>query len=133
MRFSEIRGHEDIKKAFIGMADRGRIPNAILMHENEGGGALALALAFMQYVNCKERTGGDSCGHCASCHQNSKIIFPDIHFTFPITTGTKVSGEASKLICDNFAAYWKELVLKNPYFLENELSSALIVFCYRRL
>lgn len=125
MRFSDIRGHEDIKKAFIGMADRGRIPNAILMHENEGGGALALALAFMQYVNCKERTGGDSCGHCASCHQNSKIIFPDIHFTFPITTGTKVSGEASKLICDNFAAYWKELVLKNPYFLENELSSAL--------
>lgn len=125
MRFCDIRGHEDIKKAFIGMADSGRIPHAILMHENEGGGALALALAFMQYINCSNRSDGDSCGLCASCNQNSKIIFPDIHFSFPITTGTKVSGEVGKLVCDQFAPYWKELVLKNPYFLENELSAAL--------
>ena len=125
MKFSDIRGNEDIKKAFVGMADSGRIPHAILMHENDGGGALALALAFMQYVNCGQRSGGDSCGHCPSCNQNSKLIFPDIHFTFPITSGTKVSGEVGKLVCDQFVRYWRELVVKNPYFLENELSSAL--------
>ena len=86
MKFSDIRGNEDIKKAFVGMADNGRIPHAILMHENDGGGALALALAFMQYVNCGQRSGGDSCGHCPSCNQNSKLIFPDIHFKASVST-----------------------------------------------
>lgn len=107
------------------MADRDKIPHAILMYENEGCGALPLALSFLQYVNCKNRHDGDSCGHCPACNQSSKLIFPDTHFTFPITSGTKVSGEAGKLVCDQFSPYWKELVLKNPYFLENELSSAL--------
>lgn len=125
MKFSDIRGNEDIIKVFKGMADKDKIPHAILMYENEGCGALPLALAFMQYVNCKNRKEGDSCGVCASCNQNAKLIFPDIHFTFPITTGTKVSGEAGKLVCDQFAPYWKELVINNPYFLENELSAAL--------
>ena len=125
MKFSDIRGNEDIKKAFVGMVDSGRIPHAILMYENDGCGALPLALAFMQYINCKNKENGDSCGVCPSCNQNSKLIYPDIHFTFPVTSGSKVSGEVGNLECSQFSEYWRDLVLKNPYFLENELPIAL--------
>lgn len=139
MRFSDIPGNETVKKALVGMADSGRIPHAILMHENKGGGALALALAFLQYLNCDARRPGeglamedgvqsptgDSCGVCPNCKRNSKLIYPDIHFTFPITTGGNVSGEAKNLVCDMFAEYFRALAVKNPYFLENELYAAL--------
>lgn len=125
MKFSDIIGNEDIKKALVGMADSGRVPHAMMMYENEGGGALALALAFIQYLNCPNRHDGDSCGECPSCNQNRKLIYPDVHFTFPITTGTKVSGEAKSLVCDMFVNHWRELVIQNPYFLENEMNAAL--------
>ena len=38
------------------MADSGRVPHAMLFYENEGCGGLALALAFIQYLNCKTVT-----------------------------------------------------------------------------
>ncbi|MBQ2527082.1 MAG: hypothetical protein II542_09605 [Bacteroidales bacterium] len=125
MRFKDIIGNDNVVKALVGMADSGRVPHALMMYENDGGGALAIALAFISYLNCKDRHDGDSCGECASCNQTDKLIFPDLRFTFPITSGTKVSGEVSKLTCDNFVPYWRELVSANPYFLENELSTAL--------
>lgn len=124
-RFADIPGNGNVKKALAGMVDSGRIPHAILMYENDGCGALMLAQTFMQYANCTDRHDGEPCGKCPSCNQFSKMIYPDLHYTFPITTGTKVSGEAKNLVCDMFAPYWRELVLGNPYFLESELSSAL--------
>lgn len=125
MRFADIRGNAQVKEALRGMADSGRVPHAILMHEDEGGGALPLAMAFLQYLNCREPHDGDSCGSCPSCIQTGKFIYPDTHFTFPITTGGKVSGEAKSLVCDNFKEYFRALAVENPYFLENELYSAL--------
>ena len=123
--FADIVGNEQIKQAYDGMADSGRVPHAILMEENEGCGALVLAQAFLQYLNCHHRSGGDACGNCTSCHQHGKWIYPDVRYTFPITSGSKVSGEVKNLTCDDYAKYWRELCLSNPYFLESELSEAL--------
>ncbi len=125
MRFSDITGNEQAVSALRGMVDSGRVPHALMMYENEGGGALALALAFLQYLNCQHRSGGDSCGECPSCRQSAKLIYPDIHFSFPVTSGTKVSGVVKDLVCDMYAPYWRELVTSNPYFLESEMDAAL--------
>lgn len=136
MRFADIRGNANVVDALRRMADSGRVPHAIMFHENEGGGALAMVQAFMQYLNCRNHTGGgvnmlgetepgDSCGICPSCNQTSKFIHPDIRYTFPISSGSKVSGEVSKLTCTDYAPYWRELVTANTYFIESELSSAL--------
>ncbi|MBQ3917384.1 MAG: DNA polymerase III subunit delta, partial [Bacteroidales bacterium] len=84
MRFKDIIGNDNVVKALVGMADSGRVPHALMMYENDGGGALAIALAFISYLNCKDRHDGDSCGECASCNQTDKLIFPDLRFTFPI-------------------------------------------------
>ena len=72
-------------EAMVSMADSGRIAHAVLLYENEGSGALPLALAYLQYLNCEHRSGGDSCGQCPSCRQMEKLIHPDVHFVFPVT------------------------------------------------
>ena len=46
MRFADIAGYETLKKALAGMADSGRVAHAMLLYENDGCGALALALAY---------------------------------------------------------------------------------------
>lgn len=125
MRFADIIGMDDLKKALCGMVDSGRVPHAMLLYENDGGGALPLVLAFLQYLHCRQHEGGDSCGNCITCRQHARLIYPDIRFTFPVTSGTKVSGAVKDLTCDLFLPYWRELVLENPYFIENDLSAAL--------
>lgn len=117
MKFGDVIGNADVKKALVRMADSGRVPHAMIFHENEGCGALALAVAFLQYLNCKSSGDGDSCGTCPVCNQISKLIHPDIHFVFP------VAGE--KVTSDNFLTQWRELFARNPYFMENELYEAL--------
>jgi len=118
-----ITGNEDIRKALVGMVDEDRVPHAIMFYENDGCGALALALDFLQYLHCAHRSGGRPCGTCPACNKTSKLIHPDVHFVFPVTSGSKVSGD--KLTSEAYLKYWRELVLANPYFLEDELSTAL--------
>ena len=45
MKFSDVIGNAEVKAALVRMADSGRIPHAIMFHENEGCGALALIVA----------------------------------------------------------------------------------------
>lgn len=125
MQFSKIQGNQDVKNALCEMAASGRIPHAIMFYENDGCGALAMILAFLQKILCHQPSGSDSCGECPSCNKVEKLIHPDIHFTFPITTGSKVSGAVKDLTCDMYIKWYRELLIKNPYFLENELGSAL--------
>ncbi len=106
------------------MADSGRVPHAMLFYENEGCGGLALALAFIQYLNCSCRQDGDSCGKCPSCIRMAKLIHPDVHFVYPVTGGAKADS-SSKPTSDTYINHWRGLALKNPYFLENDLWRAL--------
>ena len=55
MTFSQVQGNEEVKKVLAGMVDAGRVPHAILFHEDDGGGAFPLALSFLQYLFCKHR------------------------------------------------------------------------------
>ena len=50
-RFADIPGNENAKRAFLNMADSGRGPHALMLHENDGSGAIALVLTFLQYLN----------------------------------------------------------------------------------
>ena len=42
MSYDDIKGNEAVKEALDGMLSSGRIPHAILFHEDDGGGALVL-------------------------------------------------------------------------------------------
>ena len=87
------------------MVESGRIPHAMLFHENDGGGAFPLILDFLD-----ELYGNNP--------RVRKLIHPDIHFVFPVAGPDKpVSGQ--------FIRPWRELLLSNPCFFENELYSAI--------
>ena len=123
MRFADIPGNDGLKKTLVAMADSGRVGHAMLLFENEGCGALPLALAYIQYLNCTGRKNGDSCGECSSCRQMSKLVYPDAHFIFPVNTSRKV--DVSKPVSESFLPLWRDMVLKNPYFIESEFYTAL--------
>jgi len=124
MRFADIEGNESVKAALTGMVDSGRIPHAIMFHENDGGGAIGMCLAFLQYLNCHGRSAGDSCGSCPSCNKVTKLIHPDIHFVFPVAGGSIISS-GSKPTSLSYVKQWRELVLSNPFFTESDLNEAL--------
>ena len=127
MKFADILGNEKAVNALKSMADGSRVAHAMLLYENDGGGALPLALAYLQYLNCEHKIDGDSCGECPSCRQISKLIYPDVHFVFPVNTGSKSSSSVrvATLTSEYYLDYWRELALKNPYFIENDLIEAI--------
>ena len=48
MKFSDIKGHDDVKRRLRDMADSDRIPHALLLEGEEGIGKLQMALTFAQ-------------------------------------------------------------------------------------
>ncbi len=94
------------------MADINRIPHALLLLGMPGSGGLALALAFAQYVLCENKQEDDACGICRGCLKTSKLIHPDLHFSFP-TVGTNVTS-------DHFLDNWRQAIAENPYFDVNQ-------------
>ena len=89
------------------MAESGRIPHAMLFHENDGGGAFPLVIDFLDAVY----------GHNPRV---KKLIHPDIHFVFPVAGPSE-----KKPVSDQFLGPWRELLQENPCFFENELYTAL--------
>lgn len=101
----EVYGNKEVAAALHSMVESGRIPHAILFHEDDGGGAFPLVLNFLEEVY-----GGSP--------RVQKLIHPDIHFVFP------VAGEKNP-VSAQFAEPFRELLLAKPYFFESELYSAI--------
>ncbi len=116
MLFSEIIGQNDIKKRLIRTVTEQRIPHAQLFRGNEGVGKLALSIAYAQYICCENRGENDSCGVCPSCVKYKKMAHPDLHFVFPVI---KPTGKSS-VVCDDFIAEFRTMVLEKRYFSVNE-------------
>ena len=108
MRFADIIGQSALKRHLAESIDRGRISHAQLFTGAAGTGALPLAIAYAQYLNCPNRSGGDSCGVCPSCQQISALAHPDVHFVFPVNKQGKKSGEV--VLSSDFMPLWREIV-----------------------
>ena len=116
MLFSDIIGQQEVKTQFARTVTEQRIPHAQLIRGPEGIGKLGLAIAYAQYICCENRTAKDSCGICPSCVKYKKLAHPDLHFVFPTI---KPAGKSS-VVCDDFIAEFRQMVLKSPYFGVNE-------------
>lgn len=115
MKFADIIGQQALKRHLAESIDRGRISHAQLFTGAAGTGALPLAIAYAQYLNCPNRKDGDSCGVCPSCQQISQLAHPDIHFVFPVNKQGKKSGEA--VLSSDFMPLWREMMADtNGYF-----------------
>ena len=112
MFFKDVVGQEALKKRLIQSVQDERISHAQLFSGPTGTGKVAMAIAYAQYISCKNRTATDSCGVCPSCHKYQKLTHPDLHFVFPIFN----SKNFNKPVSDDFLPQWREMVLNNPYF-----------------
>ena len=119
MRFSDIQGNDEVKRTLTTMVDSGRIPHALMFHEDEGSGGFALAQAFLGYLFSHAYENEAELGRV------SKMIHPDIHYVFPLNTGTKVTGKIDELNPDRFMEWFRELALAKPDFLESDLYDAI--------
>jgi len=111
MLFKEIIGHGQLKQSMINTINEGRISHAQLFLGAEGSGALPLALAYIQYLFCANKTETDSCGKCSQCHRIAKLSHPDVHFVYPVALSKEKGVEKSS---DVFRE-WTEAFLNDPY------------------
>lgn len=110
MQFKEIIGQETIKQQLIQTVAENRVSHAQLFLSCEGSGALPLAIAYAQYINCLEPTPQDSCGHCSSCRKYERYIHPDLHFSYPFFAVKNVKMAVDVL------EEWRQMLLEDPYF-----------------
>jgi DNA polymerase-3 subunit delta' len=113
MRFSDIIGFDALKRQLIQSVVSDQIAHAQLFLGPEGGPNLALALAFSSYINCQNRTDHDSCGECNACKKNSKLVHPDLHFAFPVSSTKNIP--AKDAISVKFLSEWRNFVIQDPY------------------
>ncbi len=110
MRFADIIDNSDAVDALRKMVDSNRIPHAMLISGPSGIGKMQLARAFAAYLNCQNRTDGDSCGVCPACRRIEAGNNPDIHYIYPI-----VKAKSSQPVSTDFLPQWHQLLKDSPY------------------
>lgn len=101
----QVYGNTEVQNALSQMVESGHIPHAMLLHQDDGGSAFPLVLNFLEQLY-----GGNP--------RVQKLIHPDIHFVFPV-------AGSDKPVSLQYMGPFRELLLQNPYFYENELYSAI--------
>ncbi len=114
MKFSEVIGHKELLDTLRKNIDAGRVSHAQLITGECGWGTLQVALAYVQYLHCAHREGGEPCGKCPSCVQIEALAHPDMHFAFPIVNPTK------NPTCDSFVGEWREFVRVNDAIFDEK-------------
>ncbi|TYA52203.1 DNA polymerase III subunit [Formosa maritima] len=112
MLFSEILGQEHIKNHLTQSADNGRVPHAQLFVGPEGCGTLPMAIAYAQYLLCKNKNGENTSGNESCNLKFDHISHPDLHFAFPVATNDKVKKHP---VSNHFMEEWRELLEEQPY------------------
>ncbi|MEO5977262.1 MAG: DNA polymerase III subunit delta [Chryseolinea sp.] len=112
MKFSAIPGLKEVKGLLTGSARQNHMAHAQLFVGAEGALNLPLALAYATYIHCENR-GDDSCGICAACSKNNKLIHPDTHFVFPISN-VKGDKDDERFKADTMKS-WRSFLLEDPF------------------
>ena len=110
MQFKEIVGQEGLKHHLIQTVSDNRVSHAQLFLSSAGSGALPMAIAYAQYINCLQKLADDSCGECSSCRKYQRLIHPDLHFSYPFFASKDIKKATDVL------EEWRSMMLENPYF-----------------
>lgn len=111
MYFKDIYGLSEIKRTLIASVRENHVAHAQLFAGNEGSANLALALALASYVFCEHKGEYDACGHCSSCSKMDKLVHPDFHLVFPVSSTPKIA----KPLSQDLLKEWREFALHMPY------------------
>lgn len=122
MRFAEIIGQMQTKNYLVNTVLSNRVSHAQLFAGGEGCGKLALAVAYAQFISCRNRQTGpfedgltaDSCGTCPSCLKYAKLAHPDLHFYYPVATTKDVKSKPRSI---DFIGQFREYFLTNQGYI----------------
>lgn len=110
MQFKDIVAQESIKNQLIQTVIENRVSHAQLFLSSAGSGALPLAIAYAQYINCLNKLPQDSCGVCSSCRKYERYIHPDLHFSYPFFASKDIKISVDVL------EEWRSMLISDPYF-----------------
>lgn len=113
MQFKDVCGQERAKQKLIEGYKSGRVSHAQLFIGKNGFGGLPLALAYVQFISCANKSENDSCGTCPSCLKIQKLAHPDLHFSFPCNKNEKVTHK--HYTADDFVEDFRTFLLEKPY------------------
>ncbi len=114
MQFKSIIGQQGLINKLITGYNENRIAHTQLFLGNEGSGALPVAIAFAQFLNCTNKINNDSCGECPSCIKFEKFAHPDLHFYFPTTTTKSVKKDPRSSL---FLNEWRDYLTDNNAYI----------------
>ena len=109
MQFSAIVGQKELTNHLIDEVNNEKVSHAQMFLGKSGYGSLPLALAFIQYLFCENKSKEDSCGECPSCRKVERLQHPDLHFSFP--TVQAIAKTSNPVLAE-----WREQIHENPYF-----------------
>jgi len=112
MQFSEILGQDYIKNHLTKSADIGRIPHAQMFTGPEGSGTLPMAIAYAQYILCKNMGGNNEALNESCTVKFQKLSHPDLHFVYPTVTTEEIKQKPKSI---DFIANWRLFIQENPY------------------
>lgn len=116
MQFKDIIGQDALKARLINSVKEGRISHAQMFLGNGSVGKFALAYAYAQYINCKDKVDNDSCGVCSSCRKYAGMSHPDLFFSFPVNTNHTSTTKATTTVVKkdpvsaDFLMDWKNYI-----------------------
>ncbi|MDC1202521.1 hypothetical protein N8004_00930, partial [Salibacteraceae bacterium] len=114
VRAKDIPGQKEMKQVFHQMVAEERLPHAMLIHSNEGGTGLALALHLSQLLFCEQPEAGEPCEICSGCTRTMSHTHPDIHHVFPVNGNKRVKKKEDRH-SDSFLPEWREAIKANPF------------------
>lgn len=112
MFFQDVIGQPHIKKHLTQCVDNDRIPHAQLFIGKEGVGTLPTAIAYAQYILCKNKHGENDNGNEACNLKFKNFSHPDLHFAFPVVTSDKAKSHP---VSNNYLEEWRQLLKEQPY------------------
>ena len=112
MLFKDVLGLTHLKKHLTTSANAGRIPHAQLFVGAEGSGTLTLAIAYAQYILCKNNNGENINVNQICNAKCESLTHPDLHFAFPVSISENVKKDA---ISDNYIKEWRQFIKAENY------------------
>ena len=112
MLFKDIIGQENIKQHLIQTVENGRISHAQLFIAPTGSGALPMAIAYAQYILCKNKDSENDKGDPACNLKFNHLAHPDLHFAFPVAANDKVKKHP---VSNLFLEDWRNFIFNTPY------------------
>ncbi|MCK5540137.1 MAG: DNA polymerase III subunit delta' [Deltaproteobacteria bacterium] len=129
MPLIDLLGQDLVKVRLSSMVEKSRVPPALLFVGPQGVGKAMAAFLFVQALSCPERQKGDACGHCPSCIQVQRQLYPDLLIVEPEKRQIKIEQIRELQDFISFAPIVGErriVIIKEAHLLNQVAANALL-------